>query len=229
MDLRTFIVSVIMLSFTSYLILLAINNIVRIIRYGLDNYSFKNIYFFESLFIENTTVKLTEVFSTVIIAILLGVLISNVINKGHFYKLFRDVIHITNKTGNDVWNDVFDNNTKSINKYVYVVDKKYDIVYGGWLNNYSSDPDNKELHLTNVVVTKDSERKTLLRKIEELYITYDKSNMSIEIDSGNSSNNKGDSQDKNNSSNDNNSYFKLKTDNTDIEVKLDERSKKNGS
>ena len=79
------------------------------------------------------------------------------------------------------------------------------------------------------MVTKDSERKTLLRKFEELYITYDKSNMSIEIDSGNSSNNKGDSQDKNNSSNDNNSYFKLKTDNTDIEVKLDERSKKNGS
>ena len=84
---------------------------------------------------------------------------------------------MANETKNQEFN-------KSIKQFVYVVDKKYDFVYGGWLEYYSFDPDNKELYLSDVVVTKDSNRCEELRRFEKLYITYDNQNMCIEINGG---------------------------------------------
>lgn len=183
-DIRTFIVSVIMLGFISYFILLVCHVLKDVILVGIKNYSFKNISFFESLVSTKKSIRMDEVLYATIISIITGIIIAKNLNNGLIFKIFRK-LNITLKTGNDVWNDVFDNNGKSIDKYVYIVDKKYNYVYGGWLEHYSYDPDNKELHLINVLVTRDSNRNRVLRRYDELYITYNNDYMYIEINNEN--------------------------------------------
>lgn len=177
LELKDYIVSVIMIGFMSYFSLL----IVRKISSCVFKTKYTSVEFFKALLnIKTATINLKEVFYAIICSIFIGLISVTLINKGCIYWIFRKC-RITNKSGQDVWAEIFDNNTKGINSYVYVVNKKENIVYGGWVKNYSKDSSSPELLLENVVVTKDTKRSKEQRRFHRLYLPIDKENMVIEI------------------------------------------------
>lgn len=176
---RTYLISVIMIGFTSYFLLFLSKNIIEIFLNGINNYNVVDINFFKALIDKGTNILFGEVLYSTIIGTILGIIIANIINKGYFYNLFRK-LKITNSTGQDVWAELFDNNTKGIKEHVFIVDIEADRVYGGWVDNYSKSAQSPELLLSNVIVTTNETRKELY-ELKKMYLKFDKEKMIIEI------------------------------------------------
>ena len=123
---------------------------------------------------------LREVLFSTILGIIIGIFSAYIINNGTFYKIFREIIHITNSTGQDVWGELFDNNTKGIGNFVYVIDDEANRVYGGWVTNYSKHSQEPELLLKNVKVFNNEGREELY-EVDKMYIKYNKEKMIIEL------------------------------------------------
>lgn len=179
LDLKTFVISVIMLGFSSYFLLLGIKNLIEIFMNGLVNYHFVNIHFFNVLIGKEENLIYSEVLYATLIGIVIGIISAAIINRGLFYSFFRK-LHVTNSTGQDVWAEVFDNSTKGIKKFVYVVDDEANRVYGGWVKNYSKDSKEVELLLEDVIVSTNSPREDLYR-VQEAYIKNNKDKLIIEM------------------------------------------------
>lgn len=180
MDIREFIVSVLLIGFISYFIFLLLINIKNIFMYGIKNFSVEEIYFFKGLVNSDINIKWSEVIGASVISIFLGLITAIMFNKGFLYMLLRK-LKITNSSGKDVWLELFDNDTKGLNKYIKIIDEKNDILYYGWVKNYSNDPNHPELILKNVTIAKNSKRTKKIREVKELYIEIEKKNMIIEI------------------------------------------------
>lgn len=172
-DNREYIIYTIILSFTCYLLLHPISKWLPKIS---------KITFFDALLDTNIVINKYEVFYATIIALVLGIILTIFVNKGLFYLLFRKV-RITNRTGaTSVWNEFIDDNGKGFEDYVYVVDFENDIVYGGQVLNYSSDTkDNIELVLLNAIVTTNSNRNKIIRKMEKVYLKLPTDKIYIEV------------------------------------------------
>ena len=69
LELRTFIISVIIIGFSSYFLLYIINNIIGIIINGLKNHKAENIHFFKVLIGKEENIILREVFYSTLIGI----------------------------------------------------------------------------------------------------------------------------------------------------------------
>lgn len=181
LELKNFIISTILIGFISYFLLFLLKNAIEIIKTGLDDYHYIRVKFFDSLVGKEESIYFMEVVYASIIGILFGIFTTYTINKGWFYNFFRDKLHITNSTGQEVWAELFDNNTKGIKSHVYVIDDKNDKVYGGWVSNFSKNSDKPELLLENVVVNCNSDRTQYLYELDKVYIKLDNSKMIIEI------------------------------------------------
>lgn len=182
LEIKTFIISTILIGFASYFILFFIKNIKEILCVGIYNYTKPvKIRFFDVLIGKEEKIFLMEILYATIIGLIIGIISAYIINKGIFYKFFREKIHITNSTGQDVWGELFDNNTYGINTNIYVIDIKSNRVYGGWVRNYSKQPNNAELLLTNVIVTEEHNRKKILRRMDMIYLKFNENQMIIEI------------------------------------------------
>ena len=173
-DLREYIVSVIIIGFLSYSLLELLYKLCNSIC-NCTNYK---VLFFDLLFNESGKVKLSELFDSTIISLFVGIVLFY--NKGIFYGFFRKM-GITNESGKDVWNQLFDNDTRGINAYVYVINKKEDIIYGGEVAEYSPNSNRPELLLENVVVTRATKRGDLLYKLNKVYLRLT-DDIVIEID-----------------------------------------------
>lgn len=176
---RTYLISVIMIGFTSYFLLFLSKNIIEIFLNGINNYNVVNINFFKALIDKDTNILFREVLYSTIIGIILGIIIANIINKGYFYSLFRK-LRITNSTGQEVWAELFDNNTKGIKDHVFIIDTEDDRVYGGWVDNYSKSAQAPELLLSDVIVTTNRTREELY-ELKKMYLKFNKEKMIIEI------------------------------------------------
>lgn len=170
---RDYLVSVILISFSSYAGLFLFKNILNLLREGINHMNVEKVVFFQALVDSNTSINFYEVAETCFISIIISLLVTILINKGWYYGLFRKV-NITRKTGNDPWNDLFENNTKGIKSYVYIVYPVEDRVYGGWVNAYSQDSENPELLLSNVIVTEHKDRGNVLYNMDKLYLKLGK-------------------------------------------------------
>lgn len=175
-DLREYIVSVIIIGFLSYSLLELLYKLCNSIC-NCTNYK---VLFFDLLFNESGKVKLSELFDSTIISLFVGIVFALFYNKGIFYGFFRKM-GITNESGKDVWNQLFDNDTRGINAYVYVINKKEDIIYGGEVAEYSPNSNRPELLLENVVVTRATKRDDLLYKLNKVYLRLT-DDIVIEID-----------------------------------------------
>lgn len=138
--------------------------------------------FFEALVDSQIPINYDEVFWSSIIAICLGIIIVVIINKGVFYTLCRK-IRITNRTGaNSVWDELMDFNGTGIENYIYVVDYDNDVVYGGQVINFSSSiKEQEELILGDVIVTKNSDRSKIIRKMKKVYIRIPTDKIYVEV------------------------------------------------
>lgn len=164
-DLREYIVSVIIIGFLSYFLLELWYSVFNSIC-ACANYK---VLFFELLFNESGKIQLSELLYSTIISLFIGITFALFYNKGIFYNVFRK-LKITNESGKDVWNQLFDNDTRGINAYVYVINKKEDIIYGGQVAEYSTNSSKPELLLENVIVTRTTKRDDLLYKLNKVYL-----------------------------------------------------------
>ena len=172
-DNREYIVYVTIISFISYF---ALNLIFSIFLKNRD------VSFFKALVDSQIPINYDEVFWSSIIAICLGIIIVVIINKGVFYTLCRK-IRITNRTGaNSVWDELMDFNGTGIGNYIYVVDYDNDVVYGGQVISFSSSiKEHEELILGDVIVTKNSDRSKIIRKMEKVYIRIPTDKIYVEV------------------------------------------------
>ncbi len=171
-DNREYYIYVILLGFINYFILFIIYKII-----------FKdNIIFFSALLDSEVKIDFKEVFGASIIAGVSALVISQFINRGWYYNICR-FIGLTNRTGSvSVWSDLLDNNSKGINRFIYVVDEVNDLVYGGQVRDYSNDDEKDiELVLLNVIVTKNSLRSKIIRKMDYIYLNFPKEKIVIEV------------------------------------------------
>lgn len=164
-DLREYIVSVIIIGFLSYFLLELWYSVFNSIC-ACTNYK---VLFFDLLFNESGKIQLSELLYSTIISLFIGITFALFYNKGIFYNVFRK-LKITNESGKDVWNQLFDNDTRGINAYVYVINKKEDIIYGGQVAEYSTNSSKPELLLENVIVTRTTKRDDLLYKLNKVYL-----------------------------------------------------------
>ena len=75
-----------------------------------------------------------------------------------------------------------DFNGTGIGNYIYVVDYDNDVVYGGQVINFSSSiKEQEELILGDVIVTKNSDRSKIIRKMKKVYIRIPTDKIYVEV------------------------------------------------
>lgn len=135
--------------------------------------------FINSILEDSDKISYKEIIFTCIIAIIIGLLIAKIQHSKILYKISRS-LKLTNKTTNlDVWHTLFDDSGKGIGDWVYIIDKDLDLVYGGFVEDYSQDHSNMELLLKDAVCYKNSNRKKRLRKMNKVYIAKDEKDIII--------------------------------------------------
>ena len=173
-------VATIIIAFLSYSSLYIVFNIKELILEGINNAKYKNVSFFYALLDSNIIIKYSEVFFACICSFVLSIVIVLFINKGWYYKICQKW-NITHKTGNDCWNDLFENNTKGFRGAVYITDYKENLLYGGRVKNYSSDSKKPELLLENVIVYENKKGRKKLYEMDKLYLKLNIDYIKIEV------------------------------------------------
>ena len=172
--------SVILIAFLSYSNLYIIYNLNELILDGVRNAKLKKVSFFYALVNSNINIKYSEVFLACLCSIFISIIIVLFINKGWYYKLMN-LVNMSHKTGNDCWNDLFENYTKGFHGAVYITDYKNNLLYGGTVKNYSPDSKWPELLLEDVCVYSNDDRKNELYKMDKLYLKFNDEFIRIEI------------------------------------------------
>lgn len=169
---RAYCTYVILLGFVSYLVLVLTKKIFKL----------EDVVFFEALVDSKINIDMYEILYASLISLALGIIIAIIINKNVFYRLFRKM-KITNETGKlSVWASLADNNGKALRRYVYFIDKQYNLVYGGILREYNTeDSEYIEAVLENVIVTKNDSREKILREMHQVYLKYKANDIIIEL------------------------------------------------
>lgn len=124
-----------------------------------------------------TSVNVKEIIFTTIIAFLLALLISFIINKGWFHIVARK-LNITKQFGEkDVWQFLFNSRELS---WISVRDFDTNMVYQGYVAAFSDTHKENELLIQDVYVY-DGRTGSYLYDLNALYITREKSKLTIEI------------------------------------------------
>jgi hypothetical protein len=131
-----------------------------------------------ALFNAEVPVRWVEVVSVSAVSILLAILASY----AHHFKLinrFGRAIGATWRYGDeDVWE--YFHNSSRYGQWVYIRDHKLDLVYFGWIENYSESGEERELLLSDVEVYS-NETGELLYTVSVLYVARDQHDFTIEI------------------------------------------------
>lgn len=180
MDTRKYICSTIFSSFLCYLLVLLAYNMKDLILNGVNGFSTKKIVFFDALLYSDIQINYNEIIIASVFGFLLGLLKTILMNKGWIFKILM-FFKLTTETGNDVWAELFENNTKGSKDFVYIVKAKENRVYGGAIRHFSRDASNPELELVNVVVYENENRKNELYKVDSVYFNLKNEDITIEI------------------------------------------------
>lgn len=163
---------------------LLITYVLSFISYGVYWTITKKSEFFKNLLSANWNFNTQEITSTTIIAIVISVAISIIINKKWFYH-FSIWARLTDHFGNyDVWDTTLSGVTeKSEVVWVQIRNKDTKLIYQGQLFLYSSSQEDRELTLKHVELYFDDNGEIKkISEIEQAYINLSTmSNISIEI------------------------------------------------
>ena len=133
--------------------------------------------FFDSIFQDNLTPNLTEVFFTSIIAVALGLILSKIIQKGTLYKIAKKW-GMTVQSGTDsVWESVLKSDEIT---WITIRDKEKDLLYQGYLEQYSDSFEKAEVFLREVKVYEDSTG-AFFYDVDAVYLTLDPDHIIIEV------------------------------------------------
>lgn len=166
--------------FGVYLFVLVNNMIVN-----LNGYDGKlKLQFLESLTNGESFIQIEEVLITTVVAFLMAIGISAILNRGTLHKWARK-LKITSQFGeNDVWQHTF--NSPDI-EWVTIRDFENDLIYQGYLGAFSDTFTSNELLLSDVVVYSSSTAEELYR-VDAIYLTRNAANLTIEFQKLNSTN-----------------------------------------
>lgn len=133
--------------------------------------------FFQSLTDNTVSISYKEVVVVTVIAFILAIIISLILNRGWFHWLARKA-KITNQFGEgDVWQYLF--NSPDIG-WITVRDLETDLVYQGYVSAFSDTHQENELLLGEVHVY-DGKTAEFLYELKMLYINRDLNKITIEI------------------------------------------------
>ena len=155
----------------------SINTDVFSLSLNLSKYSIKTN-FINCLFSESNNIAFGNIVFTTFIAILLGILITYIIQNGLIHK-WAQKYNISKKfSDSTVWGYIF--NSDSLSPWITVRDIKNDLIFQGRLTAFSAENKNNELFLRDVQVFKNSTGK-LFYDIYGLYITRPENDITIEF------------------------------------------------
>lgn len=142
--------------------------------------------FFDALTDINVPINYIEVFVVTIIAILISIVSLYMSNNNCLFK-FGSKIRITTKTGEaDVWGELFNNSNKGIKDFVYIIFVDKNLIYGGFVENFSLINQYREIILKEVRVFENEGKRKELRSMDRAYLQLTKEdNVIIEIVSNN--------------------------------------------
>lgn len=179
-DTRKYICSAIFSSFICYLLVLITYNLNEVIFNGINGFSSKKIVFFDALLRSDVNIKYSEIIFASGFGFVIGIIKTIFMNKGWIFKLLR-LLRLTNESGNTVWLDLFDNDTKGTSDSVYVVRASENKVYGGHLESFSSVDESRELVLNNVVVYENTDRNKKIGVLDKVYFNFQSDDIIIEF------------------------------------------------
>lgn len=169
-----FFIKAFILGCISYLLLAAIYFLINTV---LCPNPHLEVSFLITLSSNKTEINIYEILYVSACSILLALIISKIVNKAYLHKMARK-IGISNKSGyRDLWDSLLSNNQV---EWILVRDKSKNIMYEGWLEQFSSGHINGELFLRDVIVYNDSTGE-MLYEIAGLYLVYNSDNMIIEF------------------------------------------------
>ena len=156
-----------------------INVNTKLIKFSLDLSCIHiNSNFLNCLFKEHEIPYLYNVIFTTIIAIIIGLILTYIIQNGKVHKLAQK-LNISRKfSDSTVWGYIL--NSKDLSQWITVRDIKNDLIYQGWLAVFSAENKNNELFLTDVIVYRNSTGKELYQTYG-LYITRKEDDLTIEF------------------------------------------------
>lgn len=176
-DFKFFLLYSYIMGLLSYLVLYVVvflNNKIVIIR-GLTP-SWK-VSFFNVLTDGKSTITFSEVFWATIVSILLGFVVTKLINDKFLHK-FAKKYNISRVFGEpDVWGYIFESPDV---EWALIRDIPNDLMYEGWVEAFSDTYENNELFLREVMVYRNSTSE-FLYKLDGLYVTRKKDELLIEF------------------------------------------------
>lgn len=178
-DFKFFLLYSYLLGMLSYFFLYIIVFISSKIALFFNSEYIPEVKFFNILNDTSNTLKtdFSEVFFSTIISLLLGFILSAIINHKIIHKFARKT-HISKKSGaRDVWDYVF-SSTDIL--WINIRDIKNDIMYQGWVEAYSDTHSYNELFLKDVKVYK-STTSEYMYELPGLYITGKNNSLLIEF------------------------------------------------
>lgn len=169
-----FIVRAFVLGCTSYLILGLFYIFMNLIFNPLPKL---NLNFFDNIACNRAVINFNEVLYVSICSFFLALLVSKFINKAYLNRFAR-ILHISNVTGyKNVWHKLL---SKDEIEWILVKDRSKNLMYEGWIEQYSSEYINGELFLRDVSVYNDLTGEKYY-DLEGLYLVFNSDNMTIEF------------------------------------------------
>ena len=183
---RTFLYGIVTYMCT-YIIMLIGNGVIRGILYGflnLENPPFLiDLSFYKNILNINEQINIDyiNIVTTTVVAIILSFISSKCDNKGVLNK-FAQKINVTKKFAeHDVWANLFNNMEQ--NAWITIRDIENDIIYQGWPRKFSSDHEEKELLLEDVIVFRNSDGVKLFERKNMYFNIKKEENFIMEIES----------------------------------------------
>ncbi len=168
--LRIFVFSVI-----DYLILYSVIGFISFIKNTQTQF-----FSYDALFNEKVYIPSYEILCATLIGVLVAFLTSLINKKQIIFRVGRFLSVTKRQSEEDVLNDFFDNWS---NHWVFVRDQKRDLIYYGWVSNYSETEKDREVIINDVQVFSDIKQSKNLKLYElaAIYLTRDKNEFTIEV------------------------------------------------
>ena len=164
------------LCYFSYFVLVTmLNSLIKLL-----NPSSRGIelFFIKSIFDEKVPLNWNEIILVSIIGFAMSYVFALYYNK-NIVTVLGILVKVTTRYGDeDVWN--FFHNVVPDIEWVVVRDHKLDLLYYGWIDAYSDSGENRELFLKEASVH-DNETGDFLYKVESMYISRDRFDLTIEV------------------------------------------------
>lgn len=162
-------------SLINYLILFLIKFVINLFK---NNPTYLLSY--NALFSERAYIPGDEIFFSALIGLFMGFVFSLISKKQYINKIGKKLKVTKRDSEEDVWNDFFD---KFGSRYVYVRDQRRNLIYFGFISNYSESDKEREIIINDVWVFSDfvEGKREKLYEVDSLYLSRDKNEITIEV------------------------------------------------